>query len=47
MNKLYWTLMIACASILNVQEQNTSSPVLDDSNSKLIEFLSAASYNVK
>jgi len=47
MNKLYWTLMIACASILNVQAQNTSTPVLVDSNSKLIEFLSAASYNVK
>ena len=39
--------MIACASILNVQAQNTSTPVLVDSNSKLIEFLSAASYNVK
>jgi lipopolysaccharide assembly outer membrane protein LptD (OstA) len=47
MNKLYWTIIIFCASVLNAQAQNTTNPVLVDSNATLIEFLSAASYNVK
>ncbi len=47
MNKLYLALILVCVSIFHGQAQNTSTPVAVDSNSKLIEFLSAATYNVK
>lgn len=47
MNKLYLAIFFVCASVYNLNAQAATSPVVVDSNSKLIEFLSAATYNVK
>lgn len=47
MNKLYLAFLFVCVSILNGHAQNTTAPVAMDSNATLIEFLSAATYNVK
>lgn len=47
MNKIYLALVFVCASIIHLAAQNTSSTVAVDSNATLIEFLSAATYNVK
>jgi len=47
MNKIYLALVFICASFINLTAQNSSSTLALDSNATLIEFLSAATYNVK
>lgn len=46
MNRIYLALIFFCASLLSLNAQ-TTTPVVADSNATLIEFLSAATYNVK
>ena len=47
MNRIYLSLILLCISLQPLNAQVNATPVTVDSNSKLIEFLSAATYNVK
>lgn len=47
MNRIYLSLILLCIFLQPLNAQISTTPVAVDSNSKLIEFLSAASYNVK
>lgn len=47
MNRIYLSLILLCIFLKPLNAQISTTPVAVDSNSKLIEFLSAASYNVK
>ena len=47
MNRIYLSLILLCNSLQPLNAQVNATPVTVDSNSKLIEFLSAATYNVK
>lgn len=47
MNRIYLSLILLCIFLQTLNAQISTTPVAVDSNSKLIEFLSAASYNVK
>jgi lipopolysaccharide export system protein LptA len=47
MNRIYLSFILLCFSCYQLKAQINTNSVAVDSNSKLIEFLSAASYNVK